>query len=75
MTVRDYLLMEFAKASADYKKARERCGGSLYSSCLYEPSRRLDRLRTWIDTLPSEIMSAEIKRKEDENNDTCNPSE
>lgn len=62
MTVRDFLLTEYAKASADYQKALKAVDGSLYSSCLYEPSRRLDRLRTWLDTLPVEIMNAELRK-------------
>lgn len=69
MTVRDYLLTEYAKAFADYKKALKAVDGSLISSVLYEPSRRLDRLRVWIDTLPAEIMSAEINRKDSDDND------
>lgn len=69
MTVKDYLLTEYAKASADYKRIREAGGGSLLSSGLYEPSLRLDRLRVWLDTLPAEIMSAKIERKDGEHND------
>lgn len=70
MTVRDWLLSELAKATADYKKARAAVD-SYYSSALFEPSARLDRLRTWIDTLPSEIMTAVIKEKnEGEYNDS-----
>ena len=62
MTVKEFLLTEYAKASADYKRIREAGGGSLLSSGLYEPSLRLDKIRTWIDTLPAEIMNAEIKK-------------
>lgn len=69
MTVREYLLTEYAKASAEYKRIREAGGGSLLSSGLYEPSLRLDKIRTWLDTLPAEIMSAEIDRKDGDNND------
>lgn len=70
MTVKDFLLIELAKASADYKKAREAVDGSLLSSGLYEPSRRLDKYRTWLDTLPSAVLSAVMQnRKDDVNND------
>ena len=61
MTVRDYLLTEYAKASADYKQARDAVDGSMFSNALFEPSRRLDRLRTLLDILPPEIMNAKIQ--------------
>lgn len=67
MTVRDYLLTEYANASADYKKARDAVDGSMFSSALFEPSQRLDRIRTLLDILPLEIMSA--KMQEDNHND------
>ena len=69
MTVQDWLLSELAKATAEYKKAQTAVD-SYYSSALFEPSARLDRLRTWIDTLPPEIMTAKIKKKANDNNDS-----
>lgn len=63
MTVKEYLLTLYAQASADYNRARDAADGSLYSSALYEPSARLTKIRNWLDTLPSEVLNAKIRKK------------